>query len=193
MIRPQINPSFARGFSCAVFLSSRMGLDLVELVMETEEHFGVHLPDEECAQVRTVADLASLVASKLHPVTSSCQTSQTFYRVRRALVESGLSRESVRPQTPLATLDPGKRRQAWRKLQRFHSNPRLRVHTRQADTVGDLVRMITPTPLPNGPGDRIMAEHQILEEVRQITSEQLGIALERIHPASDFVKDLGAG
>ena len=42
-----------------------MGLDLVELVMEVEEHFDVPLPDSELTQVRTVADLANLVASKL--------------------------------------------------------------------------------------------------------------------------------
>ncbi len=42
-----------------------MGLDLVEVVMRTEEVFGISLPDEECSLVRTVGDLYRLVLEKL--------------------------------------------------------------------------------------------------------------------------------
>jgi acyl carrier protein len=31
-------------------------LDLVELIMELEEEFGVQIPDEEAARIKTVAD-----------------------------------------------------------------------------------------------------------------------------------------
>jgi acyl carrier protein len=33
-------------------------LDLVEIMMETEEHFGIPVPDEVAEQVQTVADVA---------------------------------------------------------------------------------------------------------------------------------------
>ena len=42
-----------------------MGLDAVEIVLRTEEFFGVAITDEEAAAVRTVGDLYSLVCSKL--------------------------------------------------------------------------------------------------------------------------------
>jgi hypothetical protein len=42
-----------------------MGLDTVELILRTEEIFGITLPDNECAQIRTVGDLYRLVLSKL--------------------------------------------------------------------------------------------------------------------------------
>jgi acyl carrier protein len=42
-----------------------MGLEAVEIVLRTEEFFGVAITDEEAAAVRTVGDLYSLVCSKL--------------------------------------------------------------------------------------------------------------------------------
>ena len=42
-----------------------MGLDLVEIVLQTEETFNLDLPDDECEQIRTVGDLYRLVLSKL--------------------------------------------------------------------------------------------------------------------------------
>ena len=42
-----------------------MGLDLVELVLRTEEVFSVDLPDEECELIRTVGDLYKLILDKL--------------------------------------------------------------------------------------------------------------------------------
>lgn len=38
-----------------------MGLDSIELVMEVEDEFRLHLPDEECEKVRTVDDVVDLV------------------------------------------------------------------------------------------------------------------------------------
>lgn len=42
-----------------------MGLDTVEIILRTEEVFGISLPDNDCAQVRTVGDLYRLVLDKV--------------------------------------------------------------------------------------------------------------------------------
>jgi acyl carrier protein len=42
-----------------------MGLDIVELVLRTEQLYSITLPDDEAARVRTVADLYHLVCAKL--------------------------------------------------------------------------------------------------------------------------------
>lgn len=42
-----------------------MGLDTVEIILRTEETFGVDLPDDECGRVQTVGDLYRLVLDKL--------------------------------------------------------------------------------------------------------------------------------
>jgi acyl carrier protein len=43
-----------------------MSLDLVELVVRTEEVFSIDLPNSECEQVQTVGDLYRLVLIKLN-------------------------------------------------------------------------------------------------------------------------------
>src|SRR5262249_10836385 len=150
-----------RGVFHALFLPSPMGLEMVELVMETEERFGVQLPDEDCSRVRSVADLANLVVSRLDGTGSSCRTSQTFYRVRRALVAAGLARTDIRPHTRWASLDRVRQRRAMRRLR--SELPRLRTRTRRTETIGEFVRLITPSPLPKSMSERSLAEQQILE------------------------------
>ncbi len=49
-----------------------MGLDVVELVMEVEEHFGIELRTKEAQKVRTIGDLVDVVyAFKLVEPSSS--------------------------------------------------------------------------------------------------------------------------
>jgi hypothetical protein len=43
-----------------------MGLDAVEIVLRTEELFGITLADDEAGAVRTVGDFYRLICSKLH-------------------------------------------------------------------------------------------------------------------------------
>ena len=42
-----------------------MGLDTVEIVLRTEDVFGISLPDEECGKIVTVGDLYRAVLQKL--------------------------------------------------------------------------------------------------------------------------------
>lgn len=101
-----------------------MGLDAVELVIEVEDRFNVKLPDSECARVRTVADLAALVISRVPRPSGICPTAHTFFELRRQMVTgAGVERPHVRPSTRLETLYPSGLRQPWRRLRR--TNPRL--------------------------------------------------------------------
>lgn len=42
-----------------------MGLDTVEIILETEQRFAIELPDAECATILSVGDLYRLVLRKL--------------------------------------------------------------------------------------------------------------------------------
>jgi hypothetical protein len=42
-----------------------MGLDVVEIVLRTEEFFVIHIEDDEAASVRTVGDFYNLICAKL--------------------------------------------------------------------------------------------------------------------------------
>lgn len=96
-----------------------MGLDAVELVMRTEDEFGISLTDDEAASARTVGDLYQLVLSKLD-VSPSCLSSKAFYRTRQALVAClQVPRRSIRPSSDLDLLLPeATRKQQWSEIAR---------------------------------------------------------------------------
>jgi hypothetical protein len=96
-----------------------MGLDIMELVMAVEEHFGVTIPDERAEHIYTVGDLYRfLLARKGQRVPALCPTGQAFYRLRRTLTqEFGVERARVRPAARLRDLFPRETRAAaWPRL-----------------------------------------------------------------------------
>jgi acyl carrier protein len=95
-----------------------MGMDGVEIVMRIEEEFGIDLPDGELASIRTVGDLYQLILTKLE-IGDSNQTSQSFYRLRRAMMRClGLPRSAITPKSRLKLLmPPPTRAAAWKSLE----------------------------------------------------------------------------
>jgi len=111
-----------------------MGLDTVELLLNVEECFGVAITDESAAELTTPRQLASHVAKLLAAQSpenisaraSPCLSQRAFYRLRRILIaETGLSRDTLRPDTPLAEVLPDQRWAAWRRLRRALVAPDL--------------------------------------------------------------------
>lgn len=233
----------------------RMGLDGVELVMEVEDRFRIELPDTECSHVRTVADLAALVISRLPKSGGFCPTARSFFSLRRALAqERGVDRRALRPTTPLEVAFPRVKRPArWKSLAKLEPHlPKLHlteearrgfdalglfllflwvpslvlllislgalgglvaavmlalgvvglsaVRARWAGefpagctTLGDLARTISPESMPVDGGRGLTVEQRVLEQVQNITAEQLGLEREKVRPESRFVEDLGMG
>ncbi|MBC7772047.1 MAG: hypothetical protein H7210_06105 [Pyrinomonadaceae bacterium] len=231
-----------------------MGLDSVELVMECEDEFGVRLPDADCERVRSVADLAGLISTRLLGPCGVCHTAHTFYELRSLLTEhANIDRHHIRPGSPLAEIFPPSPRRLWIQISEHDIRlPRLRaspmyhrvlrcggwillsswwvgaaaiwqtagfwfaivvslsafafgciVIARLAErgrrhipaelaTVGDLARAMTPLELTrNDLEERSAVRKDVLERVRRLTAQQLGIPLEKVLPGSSFVKDLG--
>lgn len=233
-----------------------MGLDGVELVMEVEDRFGVTLLDSECQQVRTVADLAALVISRLPSASIACPSARAFYQVRRLLVDHAhMERSRVRPDTRWEELFPHDLPRMWNGLRALEHRlpplafaPGVEVAIGYAGLVGVFatlggaavawhqlglmagaltlglglallatargflhpLRTRVPVGLGRlgdlarhwggcrltlsgelGPGGRLIQQQRVLDEVRAITSEQLGVPLERVKAESDFVRDLG--
>lgn len=57
-----------KGFSAGADLAADLGLDsldLVELMLNLEERFGIEIPDNEMEGVTSVTDVVDLVVSKL--------------------------------------------------------------------------------------------------------------------------------
>ena len=76
-----------------------MGLDGVELIMETEDVFGIRIEDEEaeiCLHPRDVIELIWSTVS--HSEKAVCPSQRAFYITRRALVHAfGADRNAVKP------------------------------------------------------------------------------------------------
>lgn len=74
-----------------------MGLDTVELIVSTEKHFNISIPDPEAATLQTVQDIADCVYSKL-------QTTPETWRkkdVEKAVIDivsecSGIPADEIR-------------------------------------------------------------------------------------------------
>lgn len=104
-----------------------MGLDVVELMMEVEDEFGIKFRDEDCEQLVTVGDLQRQVVQKQgggddQPVRanrSGCQSLRTFLWLRATLRETlPVADLRIRPTDSLAQILPQPERQflweSWR-------------------------------------------------------------------------------
>jgi hypothetical protein len=108
------------------------GEDTRELLGTIEASFGVKFTEDDLVCAVDVRALADCVCRKLtHPMSETCLSSATFYRLRREFVRLfKVRRADVNPQTPLAKLLPWKvRKERWRRLQDHlrYSLPTLRM------------------------------------------------------------------
>src|SRR5262249_8895678 len=80
----------------------------IEIVMGSEQAFGVCISDEEAEELRTPGDLIDLIRRKIGAVDarpSHCLTARAFYRIRqRILEETELPRATILPNTKIAQL-----------------------------------------------------------------------------------------
>lgn len=110
-----------------------MGLDLVELVLEVENRFGVTIPDEEAQKITTPRKLIDWLGDKKvlpSPKSLGCRSQASFYRLRQAILGMvNLPKNAVRPATRLDSILPSKDLHAeWRCLKNragFRSWPDL--------------------------------------------------------------------
>jgi len=96
-----------------------MGLDYVDIIINTEDAFNIQILDEEAIALKTVGDLHSLVLRKISSYNpDACPTSLAFYQFRQALCEThGYARETITPSSQLNELFPAvNRKMIWASL-----------------------------------------------------------------------------
>ena len=97
-----------------------MGLELVELVIEVEETFGIIVSDDTAANIRTVGQLHDYILDRRRQTQQhGCPIGHVFRDIRRVLTETtSVPRQAIRPSTELKTiLPPQTRRRVWKRLQ----------------------------------------------------------------------------
>lgn len=103
-----------------------MGLDIVELVMDVEDHFGISIRDAEAQHIRTVGDLVSLIQSRIEAAhLATCPTLSSFLCLRTCAREI-TSNGQLRMRTKTRVVDvllPTQRRQLWKRLEGILGTP----------------------------------------------------------------------
>ncbi|HTW94237.1 MAG TPA: hypothetical protein VMD30_05565 [Tepidisphaeraceae bacterium] len=178
-----------------------MGLDGVELLIDMEHEFGISIPDDAASKVATVQDAANLIVeilrTKQWPV-GVCSTAHSFYALRRQLVARfDASRGDVRLDTPIGKFIPRGCGIAWSQVAAicdlrnefavFAKNrvPPPAMPIRQLIETRSQIKWLRI----DGTVDQTM----VLERVRQMSAEQMGIPIGRVKPESHFIEDLGMG
>jgi len=103
-----------------------LGLSLVEYVMAVEEAFGISIPEEDTAQVRTARDLVDYLLPRITTFADplACSTQRTFLALRRGIMDvMNVPRQRIRPETRWNDLLPmhGRARK-WHALHRHVAN-----------------------------------------------------------------------
>ncbi len=102
-----------------------MGLDMVEVVLDVEETFGIKVADDEYAEIQLVGDFHQLILRHVkslrelqlaHP---GCPSIPPFLALRKSLCSLlPVQRNQLRPRTELEKVIPrDKRRATWHNLQ----------------------------------------------------------------------------
>ena len=97
-----------------------MGLDSVELVLATEEEFGITIDDDDAGSLTTPQEVADYVISRLGTPEVSpnrCLSQAGFYRIRSTLVNQfGARRGEIRPNARIQDFLTGDIRKQWHAL-----------------------------------------------------------------------------
>jgi hypothetical protein len=99
-----------------------VGLDIVEFVIATEQEFEIAFDDAELSRIRTVGEFHEIVLRELRLkpphgtgdlMPKTVCASRAFYRLRKALIESGVARrKDVAPKAAFESLIPRENRRA---------------------------------------------------------------------------------
>jgi hypothetical protein len=182
-----------------------MGLDAVELVMETEDRFDTSIPDVFAERIQTVGDLHDFLMNRIRWRDSNrCTTAAMFYPIRKLLVAGyGVMRSDVRPNTQLTDLvAPPDRHRFWHdvQLQLLTTLPRLRrskmlmwngdLFPRDVASVGDLARTCADAlqiTRKYGASDDVA----VWNELSQMIASIAGVAPDTLRAETHFNRDLG--
>jgi hypothetical protein len=177
-----------------------MGLDGVEIVMRTEETFGIEIPDKIAQQILTPAALVDFVAANV-PMkpTEECLSQQLFYRLRRGFRSQlkALS-SSFNLDTPLREiLHKDQWSQVWAAIRAEVGQPEWPASipwpgllNSGPKTVRELIWHVAASlPKPDITAGEGWTRPRIQAEIRRIVGEQVGAWDYRLKDR--FVDDIG--
>jgi hypothetical protein len=181
----------------------RMGLDIVEFVMEVEEAFGLRIPDDVATSLTTPRQLINYLHSRLpQSQEPRCLSQRAFYAVRRELAHQvHLPPAPLRPTTELLAVLPADNAQAaWVAVGESLGYPQWpRVRGRgwlakiflrsRPRTLGEAARHVaTYTPQAVKPSDEGWSWTEVATVVNGLMQDQLAVGEYSLDDR--FVEDL---
>ncbi len=170
-----------------------MGLEIIELVMNIEEEFGISIPDDRAEELRTVGETHQYVWSEIsRRAGTACLGAHCFYLLRSALCSLyRVRRENVRRDTPLLKL-----------VSRWRLNgERLEAHTGLRTpwelsvdaSVGDLAVLLARINRRRlSLQFRRRTKAECYRAIQDIVVDVLRVPREWVVPEASFINDLGA-
>ena len=177
-----------------------MGLDAVELIMETEEIFGITITDAQAASIVSVSDFISLVQKAVGStdIDRPCLSQLAFHHIRLALTRATKApRSRIKLTTSIKSLFPPPRRnQTWLHFQRLVTPLKL-AHPSDSlllwmpGTVANLIRMELVRNALILTANRDWTHQEVRQVVRMLVSEYS--ESHRFYDHTRLVQDLGLG
>jgi hypothetical protein len=170
-----------------------MGLNSVEMIMELERAFGIHIPDEEAFKLRTPRMTYEFIAQRLGAVDEArraCLTLRAFNRLRASAESAAMiDRRNYRPAARLRDLADRKRWGTIRVACGIASLPKpgLLFSPR---TVGELTLWtVINVPRDLKPVGEPWSRSEVRCIVRAVVADTTG--LDEFGDDDDFIKDMG--
>jgi len=180
-----------------------MGLDSVQIIVDTENCFGINIEDKAAEDMRTVGDLVDYVWNNIkHQDAKACLTQILFFRLRKFFVENlFITPSQFKPRTHLSEL--GKKEQfdnLWEKLEyelkliipKVFTGDRVLIFFKaESDTVQDLIDGIIYKNIEELGREYGLTKDVVFSVIASITHEVVGAPRKDIVPSAKFVDDLG--
>lgn len=180
-----------------------MGLDSVQIIVDTENCFGIKIEDREAEKMRTVGDLVDYVWINIkHKNTKACMTQILFFRLRKFFVEQlDISPNQFKQDSHFSEF--GKRKELNNLLKKLELELKLKLPNiftgdrvllffkAQSDTVQDLIDGIIYKNIKELDREYGITKDAVFSIIASITHEIVGVPRKDIIPSAKFVDDLG--
>lgn len=164
-----------------------MGLDGVQIIVDTENCFGIEIDNKAASRMRTVEDLVNHVWNNIeHRETKSCLTQILFFRLRKIFVEElKILPNQFKPDTHLAEF--GEREKLDILFSRLKSELKLELPTiftasrflfffkTQSDTVQDLIDGIIYNNMKELEKEYGISKDSVFSIIASITHDIVGV------------------
>ena len=172
-----------------------MGLEMVELIMEAEDQFGIQIPNEVAGTWVTMGVLYNYILNNTNDYRNICASQRAFYGFRKALIDcAGLPGKNVKRKVYMNNLIPNFKRKQ-KKIKKFlKDNYNLTLWDSCYDnpTVENIVQNIACqsfSDITTGQDEKAM----VWDQLCNVVCSNFFVDRKQLSLETEFIKDLNFG